>query len=56
MEFKCHEQIENQLIMKKLKNKLKQLSIQNAAVCNCHNVCIDSSKTFIDNTKYMTVK
>ena len=38
MEFKYHEQIENQLIMKKLKNKLKQLSIQNAAVCNCHNV------------------
>lgn len=35
-EFKKHEQIENNLIMKKLKNKLKQLSIRNSAVCNCH--------------------
>lgn len=37
-EFKKHEQIENNLIMKKLKNKLKQLSIKNTAVCNCHKV------------------
>ena len=38
MEFKAHEQIENQFIMKKLKNKLRQLSIKNNAVCNCHSV------------------
>lgn len=37
-EFKSHEQIENRLIMKKLKNKLKKLSIKNSAVCNCHKV------------------
>lgn len=35
-EFIAHEQIENQFIMKKLKNKLRSLSIQNSAVCNCH--------------------
>lgn len=35
-EFIAHEQIENQFIMKKLKNKLRSLSIQNTAVCNCH--------------------
>ncbi|KAK3587105.1 hypothetical protein CHS0354_023558 [Potamilus streckersoni] len=35
-EFKAHEQIENKYIMKKLKSKLKALSIQNTAVCNCH--------------------
>ena len=38
MEFKSHEQIENQFILKKLKHKLRQLSIQNSAVCNCHSV------------------
>jgi F-box/leucine-rich repeat protein 5 len=38
MEFKTHEAIENRFIMKKLKNKLKGLSIQNTAVCNCHKV------------------
>jgi len=35
-EFVAHEQIENQFIMKKLKTKLRSLSIQNTAVCNCH--------------------
>lgn len=35
-EFIAHEQIENRFIMKKLKNKLRSLSIQNTAVCNCH--------------------
>lgn len=35
-EFIAHEQIENQFIMKKLRNKLRSLSIQNTAVCNCH--------------------
>ncbi|EEC02522.1 F-box/leucine rich repeat protein, putative [Ixodes scapularis] len=36
-EFKCHEQIENQLIMTKLKKKLKTLSIHDSSVCNCHS-------------------
>uniref|UniRef100_A0A1E1X610 Putative leucine rich repeat some n=1 Tax=Amblyomma aureolatum TaxID=187763 RepID=A0A1E1X610_9ACAR len=36
-EFRCHEQIENQLIMTKLKKKLKALSIHDSAVCNCHS-------------------
>uniref|UniRef100_A0A2R5LA06 Putativereceptor for ubiquitination targets n=1 Tax=Ornithodoros turicata TaxID=34597 RepID=A0A2R5LA06_9ACAR len=36
-EFRCHERIENQFIMKKLKKKLKALSIQDSAVCNCHS-------------------
>ncbi|KAK2165310.1 hypothetical protein LSH36_52g07052 [Paralvinella palmiformis] len=35
-EFKTHEQIENRFIMKRLKLKLKRLSIKNTAVCNCH--------------------
>ncbi len=38
VEFKNHEMIENTLIMKKLKRKLKKLSIRNSAVCNCHKV------------------
>ena len=38
VEFKTHEQIENKLIMKTLKAKLKRLSIKNSAVCNCHKV------------------
>ena len=38
VEFKNHEMIENTLIMKKLKHKLKKLSIRNSAVCNCHKV------------------
>ncbi|XP_076310787.1 F-box/LRR-repeat protein 5-like isoform X5 [Tachypleus tridentatus] len=36
-EFKCHEQIENKYIMKKLKLRLKDLAIQDVAVCNCHS-------------------
>ncbi|XP_055947771.1 F-box/LRR-repeat protein 5-like isoform X1 [Argiope bruennichi] len=36
-EFKSHEQIENKYIMKKLKKRLKLLSIHDAAVCNCHS-------------------
>ncbi|KAJ8301442.1 hypothetical protein KUTeg_020429 [Tegillarca granosa] len=36
-EFKTHEQIENKYIMKRLKDKLKKLSIKNTAVCNCHS-------------------
>lgn len=36
-EFKTHEQIENKYIMKRLKEKLKKLSIKNTAVCNCHS-------------------
>lgn len=36
-EFKSHEEIENEFIMKKLKSKLKALAIHNSAVCNCHN-------------------
>ncbi|XP_013408873.1 F-box/LRR-repeat protein 5 [Lingula anatina] len=36
-EFKAHEQIENELIMKRLKHKLKALQITNTAVCNCHS-------------------
>lgn len=35
-EFKSHEEIENEFIMKKLKSKLKSMSIHNSAVCNCH--------------------
>ncbi len=35
-EFKSHEDIENEFIMKKLKSKLKDLAIHNTAVCNCH--------------------
>lgn len=35
-EFKAHEQIENRCIMRKLKEKLRALSITNTAVCNCH--------------------
>ena len=38
VEFKNHEMIENTLIMRKLKNKLKKLSIRNTAVCSCHKV------------------
>ena len=37
-EFIAHEQIENKFIMKKLKNRMRALSIQNTAVCNCHKV------------------
>ena len=33
-EFKSHEQIENRLIMRKLRSKMRQ----NEAVCNCHKV------------------
>lgn len=36
-EFKAHEQIENKYIMKKLKDKLRALSVRNTAVCNCHS-------------------
>ncbi|XP_069101137.1 F-box/LRR-repeat protein 5-like [Argopecten irradians] len=36
-EFHNHEQVENQFIMNKLKEKLKCLSIKNHAVCNCHS-------------------
>ncbi|CAC5415804.1 FBXL5 [Mytilus coruscus] len=36
-EFKAHEQIENKYIMKKLKDKLRTLSVRNTAVCNCHS-------------------
>lgn len=36
-EFKSHEQIENQYIMKKLKKRLKAMSIHDASVCNCHS-------------------
>ncbi|KAK0062529.1 F-box/LRR-repeat protein 5 [Biomphalaria pfeifferi] len=36
-EFKAHEHIENSLIMKRLKIKLRAASVTNAAVCNCHN-------------------
>ncbi|GFU12516.1 hypothetical protein NPIL_661251 [Nephila pilipes] len=36
-EFKSHEQIENKYIMRKLKKRLKLLSIHDAAVCNCHS-------------------
>lgn len=35
-EFKSHEEIENEHIMLKLKQKLKALAIHNSAVCNCH--------------------
>lgn len=35
-EFKSHEEIENEFIMKKLKSKLTALAIHNTAVCNCH--------------------
>lgn len=35
-EFKSHEEIENEHIMTKLKNKLKAMAIYNSAVCNCH--------------------
>ncbi|ELT98513.1 hypothetical protein CAPTEDRAFT_207606 [Capitella teleta] len=43
VEFKTHEQIENRFIMRRLKAKLKRLSIQDSAVCNCHkdNVLLD---------------
>ncbi|XP_014663872.1 PREDICTED: F-box/LRR-repeat protein 5-like [Priapulus caudatus] len=37
IEFKTHEKIENEEIMKRLKLKLKALSISNSAVCNCHS-------------------
>uniref|UniRef100_A0A2L2XX96 Putative f-box and leucine-rich repeat protein 5 n=1 Tax=Parasteatoda tepidariorum TaxID=114398 RepID=A0A2L2XX96_PARTP len=36
-EFKSHEQIENKYIMRKLKKRLKLLSIHDATVCNCHS-------------------
>lgn len=36
-EFKCHEYIENKLIMRKLKGRLMSLSVQDATVCNCHS-------------------
>lgn len=35
-EFKSHEDIENEHIMKKLKSKLNAMAIYNSAVCNCH--------------------
>jgi len=35
-EFKTHERIENECIMRRLQAKLKKLNIQNTAVCNCH--------------------
>ena len=43
VEFRTHEQIENRLIMKRLKLKLNMLSINNTAVCNCHKVGLDIS-------------
>ncbi|XP_071084243.1 F-box/LRR-repeat protein 5-like isoform X1 [Haliotis cracherodii] len=36
-EFRAHEHIENKYIMRKLKVKLRSLSITNKAVCNCHS-------------------
>jgi len=35
-EFKSHEQIENKLIMRKLRSKMRN----NEAVCNCHKVSL----------------
>jgi len=34
IEFRSHEQIENKLIMRKLRSKMRN----NEAVCNCHKV------------------
>ncbi|CAL1544915.1 unnamed protein product [Lymnaea stagnalis] len=36
-EFKAHERIENMLIMKRLRIKLRAASVTSAAVCNCHS-------------------
>jgi len=35
-EFKNHEEIENEFIMRRLNSKLKAMAIHNSAVCNCH--------------------
>jgi len=35
-EFKTHERIENECIMRRLQAKLIKLKIENTAVCNCH--------------------
>ncbi len=39
-EFMAHEEIENKIVMKKLKNKLKQQQIMEdtEVVCNCHKI------------------
>ncbi|XP_005100377.1 F-box/LRR-repeat protein 5 [Aplysia californica] len=37
LEFKAHERIENMLIMRKLRYKLRAASVTSAAVCNCHS-------------------
>lgn len=37
-EFKSHEQIENKLIVRKLRSKMRMSSVNNSAVCNCHKV------------------
>ncbi len=58
-EFKSHEEIENEFIMKKLKSKLKTLAIDNSAVCNCHTKdeftplfnLVDIGYTHINKTK-----
>lgn len=35
-EFRDHEAIENQFIMTRLKDKMRELSVRSNAVCNCH--------------------
>ena len=53
-EFKMHEQIENRLIMKRLKNKLNTLSIRNTLVCNCHKVSLQGSGMILNSTFFLS--
>lgn len=63
-EFKSHEEIENEFIMKKLKSKLTALAIHNTAVCNCHKEdeftplfdLVDSGYLHINKTKTTSEK
>lgn len=55
-EFKTHERIENECIMRRLQAKLNTLNIQNTAVCNCHkdDELTVMLKLFSDGIRYST--
>lgn len=63
-EFKSHEEIENEYIMKRLKSRLREMKIHNSEVCNCHSddqfspliQLVDSGYIFLDKQKSASEK
>jgi hypothetical protein len=37
VEVKCHEDIEDNIILERLQSRLKSLCVDNVAVCDCHS-------------------